>query len=89
MNCKIFFFIPRTSIQCGAWCSDYDNCNAFKWDDTDKPFVCTLMSGYGLCLDKDEENPIKVFVDQAKVPTRCKGNTSYEYRLLYLQRGDN
>jgi hypothetical protein len=45
------------------------------------------MSGYGLCLDKDEENPIKVFVDQAKVPTRCKGNTSYEYRLLYLQRG--
>ena len=78
MNCNFF---SRTSTQCGAWCSDYDNCTAFKWDDKDdidNPFVCTLMSSHGLCLDKDEANPIEVFVDQAKVPPVCKGNTSCE-----------
>ena len=71
----------RTSIQCAAWCTDYDTCVAFRWQENTDSFLCTLISKEGLCLDIDRVNPTKVFVDQNNIPTRGK------FRHFYSVRG--
>ena len=71
----------RTSIQCAAWCTDYDECVAFQWEDQQNDFLCKLISREGLCLDIEEINPIKVFVDQGNIPPACKGKFTYSKSL--------
>ena len=63
----------RTSIQCAAWCTDYEACVAFQWEEQNSDFLCKLISRSGLCLDIEEINPTKVFVDQGNIPPACKG----------------
>ena len=71
----------RTSIQCAAWCTDYDTCVAFRWQENADNFLCTLISKEGLCLDMDRVNPTKVFVDQNNIPSRGK------FRHFYSVKG--
>ena len=71
----------RTSIQCAAWCTEYDTCVAFRWQENTDSFLCTLISKEGLCLDMDRVNPTKVFVDQNNIPTRGK------FRHFYSVKG--
>ena len=52
---------------------DYDACVAFQWAEKLGDFVCKLISKEGLCLDNEEINPMKVFVDQGNIPLACKG----------------
>ena len=79
--CSLNILMFRTSIQCAAWCTDYDTCVAFRWQENTDNFLCTLISKEGLCLDMDRVNPTKVFVDQNNIPTRGK------FRHFYSVKG--
>ena len=67
----MFNFFFRTSIQCAAWCTDFDNCRAFQWKENPET-LCTLFEGNGMCLRNDTNDNLMLFVDQNH--TLCESN---------------
>ena len=75
-----FNYFNRSDIQCSAWCTDYDECRAFRWEVG--PKICTLFEDNGVCqmpssnYYDNHNDSIKLFVETNK-------NQIGDFRVLY------
>ena len=71
ISLDIFFPKHRNSIGCAVFCIEDRECGAFMWDQS--KLKCTLVAKSGLCLDKHNTDPMRVFVEEINAPKPCTG----------------
>ena len=77
-------------MQCNILCNNDANCYGHKWEETNGSYLCTLIEKDGLCSDRDNQNHVKLFVEEANIcSTQCQGGVlpSANYNdLLFLEK---